>query len=445
MSHGLERLGVSAEDLAQWEGLGLVRRDDDGTFGPGQLERIRVLRLATRRGIRPEQIAASLRDDDDVLGRYLGLMSVERPLGCSLTEAAEQARLDPDLVRRLWIASGNGAHDELFPDDVTSLRTIGLAIDAGLPAEALVQVARVLGDSLGRVADAEVRLFHFYVHERLRRDGLDAEELSEATTGSAQALTGLLEPAIRYYHRKALERSMVEDLMLHLAEEVAPTSEATGQMSVAVLFVDLAGFTPLTDAMGDAAAAAAIDRFSDLVREEVTDTSGRVIKQIGDEFMLVFPAATEAVLFGLGLCRRAAGEHQFPGLRLGAHTGPALYREADYLGATVNVAARVTGVAARGQFVVTEALHGLVAGEVSAGWRALGPVTLKGIAEPVSLYEVTPPDAANRVRDPVCGMELDPDRADVHLAWQGRTVVLCSETCRDRFLADPGRYALDGA
>lgn len=445
MSHGLERLGVSAEDLAQWEGLGLIRRDSDGSFDPGQLERIRVLRLATRRGIRAEQIARSLRDDDDVLGRYLGLIGVERPLGCSLTEAAERARLDPELVRRLWIASGNSEHDEMFSEDVGSLRTISLAIDAGLPAEALVQVARVLGDSLARVADAEVRLFHFYVHERLRRDGLDRDELEEATTGSAQALGALLEPAILYYHRKALERSMHDDLVLHLAEEVTPAPEATGQLSVAVLFVDLAGFTPLTDAMGDTAAAAVIDRFSDLVREGVSHTDGRVIKQIGDEFMLVFPAATEAVTFGLGLCERAAGEHQFPGLRLGAHAGPALYREADYLGATVNVAARVTGIAERGQFIVTEALHDLVAGELAIGWRALGPAALKGIGEPVALYEVIPSTTAGRVRDPVCGMELDPDRCDVRLSWQGREVLFCSETCRDRFLADPGRYALDGA
>ena len=233
---------------------------------------------------------------------------------------------------------------------------------------------------------------------------------------------------------------MQEDILLHLAEEVEPESDATGQMSVAVLFVDLAGFTSLTDVMGDAAAAAVLDRFSDLVRETISRTNGRVIKQIGDEFMLVFPHAAEAVSVGLNLCRRVAGEHEFPGVRLGAHAGPALYREADYLGSTINVAARVTAAAGRGQFLATEALRDLAGGDADQPWRRLGRVELKGVAQPVTLYEVTEalPD---RGRDPVCGMELVPGAATVRVQKAGQDIEFCSENCKERFVAAPDRYS----
>ena len=436
----LERLRLEATALAEWERLGLVERQADGSFSPHQLERIRVLRAATERGISPQRIAASLQDDDDVLGRYLLLTGSEHDLGASLDEAAQRAGLDRELVRRLWVASGNREDAELFPEDIQSLRGIAVALEAGLPEEALVQVARVFGDALGRVADAEVRLFHFYVHEAMRREGMTGEDLSEATTASATTLARLLEPTVLYYHQQALERAMQEDILLHLAEEVEPDAGATGQMSVAVLFVDLAGFTSLTDVMGDAAAATVLDRFSDLVRETVSRSNGRVIKQIGDEFMLVFPQAAEAVSVGLELCRRVAGEHEFPGVRMGAHGGPALYREADYLGSTVNVAARVTAAADRGQFLATEALRDLAGGDADQPWRRLGPVELKGVAQPVMLYEVTGP-LPDRGRDPVCGMELVPGAAAVRLRRAGRDIEFCSENCKQRFVADPDRYS----
>jgi class 3 adenylate cyclase len=177
-----------------------------------------------------------------------------------------------------------------------------------------------------------------------------------------------------------------EDVMLHLAEDVEAAGIDIGTLTVAVLFVDVAGFTTLTETMGDAAAAAVLDRFSDLVRGAAATHDGRVVKQIGDEFMVVFPDGAAAVRCGLDVCRRAADEPDFPALRLGAHAGPVLYRDADYLGTTVNLAARVTSEAGAGELVVTDAVRRAADDALGLDWRPLGARTLKGLAEPVELW-----------------------------------------------------------
>ena len=437
-----ERTGVRPDRLAHWQALGLLPGGDADE--PDTVARVRLLRFATRRGVTAEAIAAVSETQGDVLARYLGYLGVPAERGVTVQEAARLVGLDEDLARRLLVANGIGDQDELFPDDVASLRGVATALAAGLPAEALVQMARVFGDALGRVADAESRLFHFYVHERLRAEGLEGSDLAAASKAVGDSLLALVEPAILHVHRRAWERALREDMLVHLAEDVAPADGSVGRLQVAVVFIDLAGFTPLTEAMGDAAAAGVLDRFSDLVREAANRCDGRVVKQIGDEFMLVFPSAEAAVRCGTEITARAAAEPQFPSLRIGAHAGPALYREADYLGGTVNTAARVASVAERGRFLATAAVRASV-DDRAVQWRSTGEHRLKGMAEPVELFELVRPDAApERARDPVCGMELDEEHCDISLTWHGREVHFCSEACRERFAAAPELYGDPG-
>lgn len=436
-----QRVGVSLDDLRRWEELGLFARDPGGGFAPEALERIRLLRYAAERGFDVREIADLASREGDVLGRYVQFIETARPLGRSLEEAAEEVGLDVEFMRRLWISSGQGDRDEILDDDVESFRGLAAAVQAGMPPDTLLQVARVLGDSLARVADAEVRLFHFYVHQDLRASGLDGEQLHAVSIDAAHALRGLAEAGVTYYHRVSFERSMREDMLLHLAEDISDDDSARGALLVAVLFVDLAGFTPLTEVMGDSAAAEVLDRFSELVREGASTCRGRVIKQIGDEFMLVFPDGRAAVRFGLGLMDRVAHEDQFPGLRIGAHVGPALYREADYLGSTVNTAARVAATAQRGQFLASLAMREAFGDEPTAEWTSLGGRRLKGLSAEVELHEVrSAQQHAAPTIDPVCGMQLTPDRCEIRTEWKGTEFFFCSENCRDRFLAAPEEF-----
>src|SRR5204863_3013192 len=263
------------------------------------------------------------------------------------SELARRADLDPEILEKILSAAGLRDRQYGYEEDLETAQLIATALKFGFPLEPLLQIARVMSDSLGRVSEAMVRLFHVHVHEQFRAQGLSGPELMAATQNLADPLSELVDPFVMYLHRKAWERANREDMILHLLEDAAPPSAEPGEIVRTILFVDLSSFTPLTEAMGDAAAARIVERFSDMVRDAAADFDGQVLKQIGDEFMLVFPDPQRAVSFGLGIQRAAAAEPRFPALRIGAQCGSILYREGDYLGANVNLAARITSAAQR--------------------------------------------------------------------------------------------------
>jgi adenylate cyclase len=282
--------------------LGLIPGLTDDDVPDDAVERTRLIGFAARRGAGPEAIARLMRDGEDIIGRFLELVTTEPGrAGHSLDEVSNLAGIEPELVQRLWIAAGLSDQPEAYDEDIAALRWMARTLELGLPAEALLQVVRVLADALGRVAEAETRLFHIYVHERLRADGLARADLVDATRSISQPLLDLADPTLLYFHRKARERAVREDMVLHLAEDVVTPASTAGLLPIAVVFVDLASFTPMTEAMGDIAAAHVVERFSDVVREATGQIGGRVIKQIGDEFMIVLPSADAAVRCGLDI------------------------------------------------------------------------------------------------------------------------------------------------
>ncbi len=381
--------GEPAERLRAWEALGLLRRDGRG-YRRDTLERIRLIGYAAKRGVAAESIAAASAEQGDVLARYLRPPGAAYRASRPVPDAAAEAGLDVSFVRRLTVAAGLSDQAELDGDDLEMLRVLTVALDTGMPAEALLQLVRVYNDALSRVAEAESLLFRFYVRERLKAFGVTGGDLMAATESARAPLRELIGPTVMYFHDKALRRALRDDLVAHLGGEAGTAGHAIGRTEVTVLFADLADFTIMTEVMGDAMAAAVVDRFSELVREAAAGCGGRVLKQIGDEFMLAFTGtdgAGGAVRCGLAIIASAAVQAQFPGVRLGAHAGTALYRDGDYLGATVNIAARVSSQAAPGQLLVTGAVRTAAGEEAEAWFEAVGPRSLKNIAEPVELFE----------------------------------------------------------
>lgn len=438
-----EVTATPVDTLRAWQHLGLLSSRDDA-LSARDVERVRVLQFVQRRGIGIEMVAQACETQGDMLGDYVDmLLGGGRPGPVlSLADAAEAAGLDPALVQRLWVAAGLGDHDEADQVDVEALRWMRTTLEAGLPEDALVQIVRVHADALGRVAEAESRLFHYYVHERLRADGLGGRELAGATRAVSQPLRGLIEPTVLYFHRNAFRRALREDLLLHLTEDATPPPEVPGEIEATILFVDLSGFTPLTEAMGDAAAAQLMERFSDLVRRAAVGWHGRVVKQIGDEFMLAFGDPASAVRCGLEIEAAAVAEPQFPAVRMGAHTGAVLYREGDYVGATVNTAARVAAAAGRHQFLITAAVHAAATHTTGIEVVPRGAPQLKGITTNPDLYEVRGAGhGPERTTDPVCLMELDPAAAAARLTWRDTDLRFCSDDCLRLFVAAPERYA----
>jgi class 3 adenylate cyclase len=432
--------GEPLAELRHWQRLGLLP-DDPRTPLAHRLERVRLNRFAIGRGYGPDRLAEIAAAHGDMIGRFaeqVGAM-VGEPI-CTVDEAAQQARLDPEVFQRVRAASGLG--DERFATevDLQAARLIKTALDYALPPEVLTQMLRVFSDATAKIADAGSRLFHLYVHEQMRAGGVGGEQLLATTNAISEPLLALVEPTVNYYHQKAWQQALREDMMLHLAEEATAPASVPGEFTRAILFADLSSFTPLTEVMGDAAAAEVVARFSDIVRAAAARCSGQVVKQIGDEFMLVFPDGRGAVACGLEIATRAASESRFPALTIGAHVGSVLYREGDYVGTSVNLAARVTSAAQRNQFLVTEAVRRQL-GDLEVEVVALGGRSLKVLGEQVELFEVRRPGArAIKVVDPVCGMELDADSIEATLAWHGEELSFCAAACLERFVGESARY-----
>ena len=134
----------------------------------------------------------------------------------SLEEAAEASGLEPALVERIWSAVGFSvpAIGEITEEDLQLLRYIAAALQAGFPLVAFLQLVRVYGQSLARIADAEVRLFHLYVHEPLIRQGVDALQMAEEMEGLVRELLPLTSPLMEYVHHRYLRFYMEQDLSL---------------------------------------------------------------------------------------------------------------------------------------------------------------------------------------------------------------------------------------
>jgi len=441
------RIGEPVERVNEWRALGLIGGEGAETFSPEDVQRARLVQLLLRRGFGIEAIAQADREEG-FLARHV-VMNFPEGVGptYSLAEAAERLGLGVDVVRRFWEAAGLAEQGELlYERDVETLDGIKTGLHAGLPEEALLQLVRVYADTLGRVAEAESRIFHFYVHERLKALGLTGRQLADAEQGSGDQVTPLIEPTILYFHRKGWEKAMREDAVLHVRPYAGQreTGEVPGQLRVAIAFVDLSGFTSLAEAMGDQMAARVLERFSRLVREAVSHFDGRVVKQIGDAFMLVFPEPRSAVACAVEIERLAAEEPQFPAVRLGIHHGQVLYREGDYLGTSVNVAARLAADAEPRQLLLTAAARKEAGSLPNVDFVPLGKRRLRGLAEDHELFAAVPraaTEGARRLVDPVCRMELAAGEAAARLSFEGREQVFCSQQCLQRFVAAPERYA----
>jgi len=432
------RAGAPADQVAAWHAAGLMGDATRVDFAPRDVARARLIRLFVRRGIDLDAIARWVVSGE--MDRHLDLVTVPSA-GSSYPLEGVCARLglDAAMVRRLWEAAGLEA--ELVDDeDVEALQALKPAIDAGFPEEALLQLMRVFADAMHRVADTEARLFHFYVRGTLEARGLAESALAEAVWDATARVSRLDEPTLRYFHRKALRHAIADTAALELAQQAGLVGlpETAGQLEVAIAFVDLAGFTRLTDTKGDVEAAQTLERFSALVRQVVAGFDGHVVKQIGDAFMLVFPEPRSAVSAVLEVERRATREPHFPATRSGIQWGRVLYREGDYVGANVNAAARVADVAEPHQVLVTGAARRAVGLLPEVEFAPLPTRRLEGIAEDVELFAARPAaEGEARVVDPACGLELAPAEIVARLSVGGTQHAFCSEACVRRFVTQP--------
>jgi class 3 adenylate cyclase/YHS domain-containing protein len=206
-------------------------------------------------------------------------------------------------------------------------------------------------------------------------------------------------------------------------------------------FVDLAGFTALTEAHGDAEAIAIVRAFRDRVLAAL-EPGDELVKTIGDAIMLKFPTATAAIVALRTLLQQELTIAETTLLpRAGAHHGHAVSDDGDYYGAAVNLAARVAGQARGGQLLVTTHVA-LAARDLGATITHIGAIPLRNITESIDLYDVRIGDSVEQIAvDPVCQMRV-PSTGDaaITLEWSGGRFHFCGLHCVSRFAADPTTF-----
>ena len=207
-------------------------------------------------------------------------------------------------------------------------------------------------------------------------------------------------------------------------------------------FVDIAGYTALTDTHGELAAADLVDDFSELIRASV-EPLGQFQSLTGDCAFLVFPDPLVAKDALTTLYKSIADRQDFPIVRAGLHHGSALFRANRHFGSTVNLAARVAARAIGGQILCTKYVADTLAqvgiADIEVDYQGL--VSLKNLPQPVDLYEIVLSSFSREYAiDPVCKMQVDTRRAAGDLHFNKKTYWFCSLSCVERFARQPSSY-----
>ena len=379
LSEVARRAGVTSATLRRWTKQGLIP-GYDGTWTPALAAHARIVARLRDRG----HSLAEIREAGEA-GRLAFAYTEDLFPGedqrYTLEEAAEDVGLEPALIERVYAAAGfsAGAVENLTEDDLQLLRYISAVLAAGFPLVAFLQLVRVYGQSLANIADAEVRLFHLYVHEPLMRDGVPGLEMAEEMQGLAGELLPLASPIMDAMHQRFLARSVEQDIVGHMESDLEGSPEL-GRLRVAIAFADLAGYTRLTEELGDELAVDAVERFTEAVDHTLPDEA-RIVKTIGDEVMVVSSDAGALAEWAVGFQRLLRDERPLP--RIGIHTGEVVYRDGDYYGREVNLAARVVARAACGEVLVTRPVATAAAAHLD--FQLIGEVKLKGFNDPTEL------------------------------------------------------------
>jgi adenylate cyclase len=152
----------------------------------------------------------------------------------------------------------------------------------------------------------------------------------------------------------------------------------------AVCFLDITGYTRLTEDRGDEAAADLAERLGTLVRRSSQEHGGQPVKWLGDGVMFFFDDPADGVQAALDMVEEVA-MHALPPARVGIHAGPVVFQEGDYFGRTVNIAARIAEYARPGEVLVTQEVVDAADG-APVTFADIGPVELKGVADTLRLH-----------------------------------------------------------
>jgi adenylate cyclase len=360
-------------DTAEYEAAGLY--DPESPDAP---QRLALIEHLVGQGVTIDQMRRA--DAVGSLHSAASDLTVRPGARRNVEEIAAAAGLSVDLLRRVVVAAGVRVADDDYRDaDEQTFRLFALGAEL-FGDEPTLRFTRVMGAAMAGVADAAISLFLVAVEDPMLREGIDPVSRAKAVESATAALVEIphvLDGFFRGHVEIAIKRQRAST-----AYEAGP-----GAFRLAIGFVDLVGFTPLTQELSPIAVADMIEDFEMTAHEIVSARGGRVVKHIGDEVMFtaVDPVAAARIALELAHAFDREGVAPHAGIAYGAVMG----RGGDYYGSVVNLASRIADIAVPSEILVTRELVDAASGDDSLSFEPAGRRQLKGFDEPVALWSLT--------------------------------------------------------
>ena len=383
-----ERAGVSAEQLSRLVELRIVKPGEGDRFTAGDVRRAELVQSLEGAGISLEGLAAAIEQgtlgldflDSPVYERFSALSKV------TFRQLSDRTGVPIALLTLIREAAGSAVPD---PDDRVREEEMAVAafveaqVKAGFRPTAIEGLLRVQSESLRRMAETEADWWQSEVMEPALAAGKDAQEIS-ATEFSVE-MSGLAERSLTAIYHAQQAHAWTGNIITGFEVLMARAGlHSRLERPPAVCFLDITGYTRLTQERGDAAAAELAGNLARVVERTSVRHGGKPIKWLGDGVMFVFREAGPGVVAALEMADGVAAAG-LPPSHVGLHAGPVIFQGGDYYGQTVNVASRIAEYARPGEVLVSQAVV-----EASTGteveFREIGPVELKGVAGATQLH-----------------------------------------------------------
>ena len=382
-----ERVGVEPSYLGRLVDLGILSPEGPDRFSPGDVRRVLMTKSLEDAGIPLEGLAAGIQSGA-LSFSFLDAASYERfaALGSeTFRQVSSRTRIPLELLMVVREAIGMAQpspDDRLREDEMAIVPFVELQLAEGFRPPAIERLLRVQGDGTRRITEQEGAWWNSEVIAPAMAAGKGPEEIGNEDL--ADRLAPLSEQAVlAMYHAqqaRAWTANIIEGFEMQLAKAAIHTRL---ERLPAICFLDISGYTRLTQERGDDAAADLSTTVARLVQRSSVQHGGKPIKWLGDGVMFYFgdpgPGVRAALEMVDGLA--AAG---LPPAHVGLHAGPVLFQEGDYFGQTVNLSARIADYARQGEVLVSQAVAD-ASQETGITFGDIGPVELKGVSGTVHL------------------------------------------------------------
>ena len=385
------RAGVGLDHVDRLVELGLLSPGPGNTFSSGDVRKARWIQGLERSDVPLEGMAAAVRDGT-LSFSFLDSAAFDRFAGHSATtfrQLSERTGVPLELLMVVREASGfaePSPDDQVREDELAVVPAIELQLSNGFRPIVIERWLRTSGDSLRRVAETEVDWWRTEVVEPRLEAGMAEGEMLGTTHGEiGSRMAPLSEQTLVAIYRGQQEHAWSENAV----EAVEAALEKAGLIDrlhrpPAMCFLDITGYTRVTEERGDEAAADLAATLSTLVRRSSLQRGGQPVKWLGDGVMFHFRDPGQGVVAALDMVQGVA-THDLPPAHVGLHAGPVVFQEGDYFGRTVNIAARIAEYARPGEVLVSQEVVDAAEG-APVTFTGIGPVELKGVSGALHLH-----------------------------------------------------------